>query len=204
MSRADEPQRVVDVLLAVAREEILKDFRRDSCIASTRVATEVLRHFGVRAYPLAVTAMVFNAPFAARLRIDLFPRDAAETRHWAEEDGTWSVGIGFGRGGPGSWTRHLVAIAERRWLVDLSLDQADRPEHGIALRPLAHPVAEDFLRGLAPLTLEVGSVLVQYDADPRERSFEHARDWRLVRRWGPAVRRSVARMEPALHAGGAR
>lgn len=200
----DHAGRVMEALLAVAREEILKDFRRDSCIASTRVAVEVLRHFGVRAYPLAVTAMVFNASFAAHLGSDLIPREAAETRRWTEEDGSWSVGIGFGRGGPGSWTRHLVAIAEGRWLVDLSLDHADRPEHGIMLWPLAHPVTEDFLRGLAPLTLEVGSVLVQYDADPCERSFERARDWRLVRRWGPAVRRTVARMEPALHAGDAR
>jgi len=87
---------IVAALLELARPELLRVFRRDSCIVSTRVALDVLKTFGIAARPLSVKAVVYNAPYAARLERGMpLPASADELACWVREDGAWSVGLGF-------------------------------------------------------------------------------------------------------------
>jgi hypothetical protein len=198
MASREQQQALVAALAATARAEILRDFRADSCIVSTRIALEVLRRFGVGGYALSVRAMIANAPFLERLKGGAAPPAGHEDAlRWAAEDGAWLIGLGFGEAGPGRWPGHLVVIAERRWLVDLSLDQASRPQRSIVLRPLVAVVGEPFLRGRKALEVPMGGSLVRYEAVPRDRSYRNAPDWDDPRRWAPAVQRIVARLAAA-------
>jgi hypothetical protein len=49
--------------------------------------------------------------------------------------------VGVGNPQPGKWTEHLVVNLADQVLIDLTLDQADRPQHGIVLpMPVVAPV----------------------------------------------------------------
>lgn len=109
------------------------------------------------------------------------PGSAAERERWVAETGGTSIGIGYGLGPralAGSWDGHLVVIVARRWLADVTLGQASRPEEGLELGPVVLPVGEPFLHGNAPLLMERrdGTVL-RYDAQPGRRDYRASPDW---------------------------
>src|SRR5262249_38296206 len=59
---------------------------------------------------------------------------------WTNEGKAWSIGVGYGDKEPGKWPGHLAVIVKERILLDLSLDQADRPAKHIRLPPLMRAV----------------------------------------------------------------
>jgi hypothetical protein len=179
--------RVLRGLVELARPMILELVYENSCILSTRIAIDVLDHFGIDAEPLVVRATVSNAVFA-RLCVEHgeLP-DGPLMDRWEQEHGAWVLGLGV-PAPPGTvplprgWPGHLVAVVQRRLLLDLSLDQVNRPERGIGLGPLILPCRPDFLAGRQPFATLPGGCLVLYDAFPDDRSWHNSPD-RAKGRW---------------------
>jgi hypothetical protein len=125
---------IVSRFAEVARPILVRHFREASCVASTRVATDVLRHFRIPA-----------RPFVCRMTV----RD--------QETGRWHV-VGPGvvltrRTGLSNFAYHLVAVAADRLLIDASADQVNR--WGFRLPGvLVAETTPGFRRGDVDLTIE--------------------------------------------------
>jgi hypothetical protein len=107
--------------------------RQDLCIYTARVVIEVAKHFGIHVKPLPVRVVVYNAPFARHVENGEEPNIEA----W-KADGSYSVGIGYGEGldkalRPG-WNGHMAVQAAGAF-GDFSIQQAERPQHGIITGP---------------------------------------------------------------------
>lgn len=209
MRTPDEVDRIVAAFVATAKpwlrllitgEEVL-EFAKDTCIRSTAITVDVFRHFGVPATPFPVAMDVFNAKFMALVeRHGRFPTTPEELRHWTDDLGGWSVGVGRGSGDPGSWAGHLTAVVDRRFLIDPTADQADRPQHKIKLPDiLVVRVSEPFLSGeMGVMRGNVGPCMVMYDAQPMNYGFTTSKDWQLVERRTKAVQGIVRSMQEYL------
>lgn len=166
-------------LVAPALEDIYD--RRDLCILATRCVLDVCEYFGVAASPLAVRAILYNAAFAARIeRGEAEAVTNADVCRWAKEDGSWSVGIGFGPVRPAKWNGHLVAAADGVF-GDFSIGAAERVAHGIVTGPaLIGPLPA---AGPWSATNDEGTT-VEYTRieDAARETFRAAPDWRDRRR----------------------
>lgn len=135
----EHEEAVLQSLLAVARPLILDEFSADSCIASTRIAIDVLDYFGIKADRMPISIAVFNQEAVTELAsgttmVNLHNKMA--TISVEEPGGPWSVGVGSGAGT--GWAGHLVAtIPDAGILIDLSIDQGNRPHKGLDLGPYA-------------------------------------------------------------------
>ena len=147
---------IFETLVNFGREEILRDYSPGGCIASTRIAIDVLDYFKINAKPLSVKVEIFNEAMVKRIEAGVHGGSHEERIKWFEEDGSWGIGIGFG-GQPGRWPGHLVALVENKWLLDMSLDQANRPERMIFLRPCYSEVTQEFMRAEAVHLLTLSS-----------------------------------------------
>jgi len=160
-----EDRRIRQVVRTI-RPLMAHSFSRDSCIAATRICIDSLAAFGVVAEPVAVRVVIFNPAMVRNIeRFGRLPSSREETLEWYERCGAWSVGIGSGLSQPGRWPGHLVAyVAAHRLLIDLSLDQATRREHGIVLNPtvLEVPVDSPFFNG-EPLIETINGCLLSYE-----------------------------------------
>lgn len=152
--------RVVEALVEVARPIILEMFNKDSCIASTRIAIDVLHYFGIVAVPMALSATIYNERAAQSLQQGeaLAPVVNFQSALRANEQiGAWSVMIGTGISKQDSdnptWAGHLVAvIPQSLLLIDLAIDQASRPSKGVVLEPFCLRVSDiDWWKGLSPI-----------------------------------------------------
>jgi hypothetical protein len=185
----------------VARQEILRDFRTDSCIASTRAVMRVLEEFGYDSQPLSVRVSIFNATFTkhleagtARFRGDL------NFRRWLEESGAHSVGLGFAEPGKdnGVYVGHLVAaVPQRQLFIDASLDQASRPQRAIVLPSvLISPMTQQFMTTVGE-TIEfeasTGAALIYERID--NPTFRSSIDWTDKMRTRRAVKAIVRHIE---------
>jgi hypothetical protein len=112
-------------LLAPMVEEKLE--RRDFCIFATKIALDVGRFFGVVVRAQPVRAILYNRQFAAHLDAG---EKLSEIDHRTLTDGSWSVGIGFGKKQPNKWPGHLIAVADGAF-GDFSIQAAERLDHGI-------------------------------------------------------------------------
>ena len=164
---------VVDALCRVGRPIILRYASPDSCIASCRIGMDVLRMFGIRSHPIAVKAAVFNQK----------GHEFMDSGHpdWVRQgrDGAHSVGIGYGGPDPRKWDGHLVLLVRGRLLLDLSIDQAARPDKGIYLHAFRTVLPTGFLEqgsGLVVQNPEGGTI--SYELNLGNRSWKFAPDWR--------------------------
>jgi hypothetical protein len=192
--------KVLQLLVKHARPEILKEYRRDSCIASSGVGLDVLDHFGILGEPLAVKVMIWNPAFVKRIEAGHpFPKDRAELDVWVKEDGAWNVGLGLGGDPePMKWPGHLVIIGERRYLLDLSLDQASRPQHNINLDVLGAEITDDFLSGKEPRIVEIGGSIIRFIAWPDNLGYTNSPDWMFRTRRNRIVQRVIRSIEEEL------
>ena len=74
----------------------------------------------------------------------------------------YGIGLGVTPSTPDAWAGHVVVVAERKWLLDFSIDQANRPDYGIVLDPLVAPVTERWIRGKDMMLLHRGSAYLYY------------------------------------------
>ncbi len=94
------------------------------------------------------------------------------------------------------WHGHLCVAVEAEWLLDPTLDQANRPEWGAAhrLRPLAVRVPETFWTDRRGHVIEIGELNIRYAPYRRPQSgFASAGDARPSH-WRPVVERALARI----------
>jgi hypothetical protein len=149
-------RQVIDVLLREAPPLLATRFRPDCCIGAARLALQALRGAGLSAAAVPAEAIVVspeahrrNEAYRAANDGRPAPKELVET--WFDEpDGRcWAISIGgnYRPEDPAFWGGHLVVLAEDRWLIDLSLPQANRPERGIELTPVAIEVGRN---GFAP------------------------------------------------------
>jgi len=161
---------------------------RGTCILHTRIATLLARKAGVRARPLTCALTVANAEWLALAEeLDRMP-DVEEWR-----GGEWALGIGQGKApGQKGYDGHVVVVVEDRWVLDLTLDQANRPQHGIEVRPGYFRVERDWLRGGRRIAFRRNGAFIQYEARPEDRGFLAVPDWTEVRANQPLIRRILA------------
>lgn len=169
------------------RETVLKRWNPDSCIASTRVAMEVCRDFGLRSYPLEVVAA-----FATRKAYGLM---AQNLPHKGVE-GAWSVALGFPRTEKerlarekpivgNTWYGHLVLMVENEWLLDASADQASRPQHGMIVKPFARHVGPRFATEGSEDSWFAHDTYHEYVSSPSvDKRWKESPDWYDKERWG--------------------
>jgi len=181
-------QRFLDPMhLLYLRKQILSSGARvDSCIWSIRVLIEITRAkwSRIKISPLTVELFVFNKIFADWIRENGFEIPPSVGVRLGAMGGRYLV-IGDREHIPeeGKWPGHLVAIARTTtgedYLIDLSIDQAHRPQKGISLRePLAFKITKpNFLQGKAIETGNVNDCLLVYAPHLEDKSYETTPDW---------------------------
>lgn len=97
------------------------------CIAATAIALEVLRYFKISCEPLSVDVLVYNEAFT--LWIEKYPTESIEGNKAYLEMGAHHIML---NPHPASarWGGHLV-ISLSQSILDLNLDQFNRPDKGI-------------------------------------------------------------------------
>ena len=172
-------EQVLAAFAAVARPLFRRSYPANSCIASSRIAIEVARRFGIQAKPLAAQLWVRNDRLTKLLETTPDPtRDQVE--EW-KRMGAAGMTIGIGqpaRFENGEWNRHLVAVVQGRWLVDASIDQGNEPGRlelpGVLIARLPQPITT------GPWTRSywlLDGTRIDYTFDPAERSYRVAPDW---------------------------
>jgi hypothetical protein len=147
-----ELDRLLESLAPIVRDEILKDFTSDCCIATAAILRRVFRHFHFETSPIPVYVNIFNAAYLKLRGTGVpFPDDPAEMRELMDRTGASAVTITESVH-PGKWPGHMLVLVQDI-LVDASLDFCNRPEHSITIPPFmtmrAHPPFLEFRSQLA-------------------------------------------------------
>lgn len=169
-----EQELFLEMLEKYARPIMLTAVKPDSCVAMTRCAIEVLGVFGLYAVPAQVELIVMNKKMrelADAGKIDLEDR----LPDWAVIEGAWSVGIGV-RPTP-EQVGHIVAIYED-YMIDLSLDQAHRPNRNIIMKPSIFKVEESFN---GTYIYELNECYLVYHFRPDLQRWKGHIDWRMYK-----------------------
>jgi hypothetical protein len=160
----------LQLIVTASRGAMRGQWRADSCIAATRITKAVLDYFGYSVRPAAVRVAGFTATAWSDAQAGRTGNDPAR--------GAWSVGVvGSGAIRDGRWDGHLVAIVEGCWLLDASVEQLNRPEHGLQFAPSACPLPDGWPE--TPLLLRqnsTGSVLT-YRSMPDRQAWRRTADW---------------------------
>lgn len=170
----------MDYLCKVARPVMLKYWAKNSCIASTRLAVEYLRGKGIRADALAVEVLAFSPAMARRVEEHGGVPDEETFEEWCREDEkVWSIGLGVPHPAleEEGFVGHVVCMVENKWLLDLSIDQASRPERDMPLEPLYALASENILAGKPSVLRHPSGITLEYGPRPEDRSFLTAPDW---------------------------
>lgn len=163
----------IEAFVSAARQ--YTDSVPGTCICGVRLASLVLRKWHFRVQPLSVTVHIYNAAYIAKGRE---PKSDEEAFQWREE-GVWSIELGArGIKRPGGWPGHLVAILNGNAMLDLTLNQACRPNKGIVLEPIIGGVSKDFLVGKELAEITTNGCQLIYQPFPDDKSFILAGDWR--------------------------
>jgi hypothetical protein len=142
-------------------------YRPDCCIAATAILIDLLDHFRLTARPLSVIATVFNPAMSERIDREGLPTLEEAERDWFPH-GCYCLAVGVGDPQPGKWPGHLVANLAEKVLIDLTLDQADRPQYGILLpMPIVAPFPPEFLTEDGQMVGMVNGCRVVYEARAR-------------------------------------
>lgn len=172
---------ILELLFKIGRPRLIGLGKKDSCILSTLVAIEVLRHFKIEAVPLAVYVSVGNPAFARLVKTHGYPPETDYAR-LCEKYNAKSIKLGgAGASSLPGWPHHLVAIIEGHeghLLYDLSIDQADVWLSGTEISPAPIPCDDGFLAGRRKLELVTPSgCYLRYQALPDEMSYRQTPAW---------------------------
>lgn len=142
------------------RAPVVRLWGADTCVISTLLSVEVLRYFGIASAP----EPVYFAAYSPEAVATLAPDGAGVWRHARGHSvGVTGTGAVVRRDGRLRWDGHLVArLLDRPRLLDVSLDQASRPDRGLRLDPAVVPLCIQWgARGArALLTRDDGAVIV--------------------------------------------
>jgi hypothetical protein len=101
---------------------------------------------------------------SGRIEREGIPTLEEAERDWFPRD-CYSLAVSIGDPQPGKWSGHQVVNLADRVLIDLTLDQADRPRHDIVLpMQIVAPFPPDFLSGDGQMAGLVNGCRVGYVA----------------------------------------
>lgn len=185
-------EEVLAGLMRHARPRILKTFRPDSCVATVRIVTLVAENLGVKLTPTLVKVRVLNPTFAKLSQENQGgPQTHEQAKEWLAK-GAWEVALGYGQDPDPFLVRkkdgldgHLVALTGDGQLLDLSLDQANRPHANIHVGPILTRLTKAWPRGHV---VNVGECVVLYAPLEGDRQkWEGGPDWKDSTRWAGIV-----------------
>lgn len=164
-------------------------FRADCCIAASKVAYMFMLRLGIRTIPKVTKFTVHTENLWER-----YQRGEFDGKFHDDE---WSVAIGYGlvRDEKHGFDGHLVALAwegDEKFLIDLSLGQAARPQKGIVI---PDGIAVNPGAGF-PVTLRLNSCVLRY-SEGNNRKYEMSPDWLIGSRTQPIVSELLAHYKVA-------
>jgi hypothetical protein len=91
---------------------------------------------------------------------------------------------------PGKWWGHLAVVVDDEWLLDPTLDQANKREWPRSMRvgPLAVRLSKDFWAKHGSMLVRTNNCGVRFSPHPRQNGFAHAGDARPSH-WKPLADR---------------
>jgi hypothetical protein len=189
----------LEAFLPALTRVLSRHYRPDCCVAAARITCDVFERLHIPCQPLAVEVLLFNRAMLERAeQIGRLPASQAECNRWAIESGAWGVELGLRAGIDPNDPGHVVAVAWGMCMIDATLPQAARPEHGILPRPMAAVVSPEFLRGDRVFWDAEDWGKVCYTAIPAGRHFTKSRDWQDRKRVEPIVRDLVRTVRSAI------
>ncbi len=171
-----------------------KYFGPSSCIATTRVVTNVFEHYGFEAFPVHVDVTVWNPAWVSAIkRGEQPPYELGQNsvHQWMDDRGAWSVSTQLA--GADAPIRHLVAfIPSLSALIDASIDQCNRRQRGINLPEcVAFQVKPELLLAEYVVQIEESGCWIEY-----RRVMDGGEPWRLSPDWIVSAR--AAKVQNAL------
>jgi hypothetical protein len=179
------------------RRVCLDHMRPDSCIASAWILSEVSRRLGFDATVLPVSLSLENKAMTDfRAKLGGWPPTREEVAAVAAVGGrVVVVGDPATPAAASKWAGHLVVVVHGRGelaLIDLSADQAHRPQKGIRVEapivvPLAWDTWQEFQKGGALTGTRSDGVTMIYMVQ-KTLPYQVSPDWiHGEKRWGPLV-----------------
>jgi hypothetical protein len=176
---------VISAFARIARPIILRYFNRRSCIASSRIAVEVFRQFGIESSPISVRFVLRAPSLNVAFVSGLTSQQQAEVSTHAERFVALPLGPDIGGGGRG-WNGHVILKAGDA-LVDPSFDQALDALAGngapiesaprVAVFPLnGLQIPQDFHVRFTAILDDNTEIVAEYDA-LHDESFRDAPAW---------------------------
>jgi hypothetical protein len=149
---------------------------RNTCILTSYALDDVLRRLGMHSYPLRVKAAV--SPNELGLKGTLLGRPGGKATK------------------PGMWNGHLAVAIEKEWLLDPTLDQANRREWPACARvgPAVVKLNDEFWDGKPVFILMNGSLVRYFHV--KQNGFAKAPDARPSH-WRELAHRIMAKVTAA-------
>jgi hypothetical protein len=173
-------QQLVTIANRVAVE--FNDGSRDTCVLTSFALHNVLQRLGYNSRPLRIEAAVF--PDDRKLCGTVL--------------GGWSEPGSRRAASPGMWRGHLAVVVEDDWLLDATIDQANKKEWPRSMRvgPLTVKLSEKFWAEYGSILVRTNSCTVRFSPLPRQNGFAHAGDARPSH-WRPLADRILRAIELA-------
>jgi len=161
---------------------------RDTCakanimgsIATVRALQQALDKFGVKSECLSVRVLIFNPYVTKEFRPGHSPSKKRLNALLDHPKGH-SIALGMSEAKGDGWKGHLVLTVkniEGTWLIDPTLNQANRPEHKIWMLPIGVKVEDEFgAQDGTRAILKLNDCAVMYSAFPSDESYKNVSDW---------------------------
>jgi hypothetical protein len=178
---------VIAALVAETRPALDRNgWAKNSCLPATRIGIDILNSYGIEAHALSVTVVAMN-PTAAAMKssTDPIPEGAPPPT---------VVEIAY-QGANDPWSGHCVILADHD-IVDLTIDQIDKPSVGLTVAPMAFPAPEGFGEGKVAWLQRNDGCKIGYRNLPDDKAYATAADWADLEKMKPLrldLERAVAK-----------
>jgi hypothetical protein len=170
--------------LVITANQIAVKFNgsRDTCILTSFALHDVLQRLGHNSRPLRIEAAVF--PDDRKLCGTILGGITSDYRRRAAS--------------PGKWWGHLAVLVEDKWLLDPTLDQANKRAWPQAMRvgPLAVQLSEKFWAERGSIMVQTNGCTIRFSPHQRQNGFANAGDARPSH-WKPLADRILRAVERA-------
>jgi len=166
---------------AIARDSCVRGGAHGS-VVTCRTLGAALHRLGIDCLPVTTRTVVFNPYVAKEFKPERMPSKKRMSALLNHPKG-YSVGLGMEEAEGDGWKGHLVLLANMRdgiYLLDPTLDQANRPKYKIELMPIALKLVDTFtLFDGARIAFNINGCAIMYSMLPSDKSFADLEDWSL-------------------------
>jgi hypothetical protein len=137
---------------------------RDTCILTSFALNDALQRLGYNSRPLRIEAAVFPDE----------PKAVGTILGWSNPPERRRAAT------PDHWWGHLAVLVDEMWLLDATLDQANKREWPRSMRvgPLAVRLSENFWAERGSTMVRTNGCEVRFSPHPKQNGFAHAGDAR--------------------------